>query len=216
MTPLYLNKHFLYDQAGVSIKNTSLSIWKNNKLLKRVEGDLLITHKGFSGPLVSNSSRYFSQSEAITINFLGYEINRSGLEKIIIKESEFSGKTKLSTLLLRLGISKNLAYSFLSFCHIETDVRCSELEKDNRKQIAKLICEYTINSFTSGGFEVAMVTLGGVALKEVNIKTMESKLLKGLYIVGETLDLDGDTGGYNIQMAFTTGMIAAEDLNNKL
>lgn len=216
LTSLHVNNHFLYALSGVSLENASLTIWKNEKLVKRAEGDLLITHKGFSGPLILNSSRYFHDNEQIKINFLGEKINKNNLEEVIIRESKISGKTKLATLLNRLGISKNLAYAFLTESIIETDIRCSEIDKSKRKKIVKLICEYTISSFTSGGFEIAMVTAGGLSLDQVNMKTMESKNAKGLYIVGEALDLDGDTGGYNIQMAFTTGMIAAEDLNSKL
>ncbi|MGV8147105.1 MAG: NAD(P)/FAD-dependent oxidoreductase [Alkaliphilus sp.] len=216
LTPLYVNNHFLYALSGTSLENASLTIWKNGKLVKRVEGDLLITHKGFSGPLILDSSRHFHDTETIVINFLGEKINKNDLEEIIIRESKISGKTKLATLLNRLGITKNLAYAFLTESIIETDIRCSELDKNKRKKIAKQICEYSVRTFSSGGFDVAMVTAGGLSLDQVNMKTMESKHAKGLYIVGETLDLDGDTGGYNIQMAFTTGIIAAEDLNSKL
>jgi len=138
LTSLHVNNHFLYALSGVSLENASLTIWKNEKLVKRAEGDLLITHKGFSGPLILNSSRYFHDNEQIKINFLGEKINKNNLEEVIIRESKISGKTKLATLLNRLGISKNLAYASLTESIIETDIRCSKIDKSKRKKLLNL------------------------------------------------------------------------------
>jgi hypothetical protein len=105
--------------------------------------------------------------------------------------------------------------SILEVSNIPIEQRFANLSRDMRNSLADNLTALPLIVSELGGFDVAMVTRGGVDLKEVNPKTMESRLVKGLYLVGEVLDIDGDTGGYNLQAAFSTAMLAASSITNK-
>ncbi|MTL24717.1 NAD(P)/FAD-dependent oxidoreductase, partial [Turicibacter sanguinis] len=98
-------------------------------------------------------------------------------------------------------------------CHISDDLKCAEISKVTRQKLLTILTEYEMEVKELGGYHVAMVTTGGVSIKEIKSKTMESKKVENLYFVGEVLDIDGDTGGYNIQAAFSMGYIASLAIN---
>ena len=112
---------------------------------------------------------------------------------------------------LRLWLPAELIPLALQHLHIEYYKRLNQISGEERKRLLKFLKDFTFPLTGTGNFEEAIVTQGGVNLKEVNPKTMESRLVKGLYIVGEVLDLDADTGGYNLQLAFTTGFAAGSN-----
>ncbi|MBQ3719169.1 MAG: NAD(P)/FAD-dependent oxidoreductase [Methanomicrobium sp.] len=99
---------------------------------------------------------------------------------------------------------------------MDEEVTCAHLTKENRKRLTEAFCDCKLTIEALGGINEAMVTRGGVSLKEINPKTMESKLCKGLYFAGEVMDIDGDTGGYNLQAAFSTGYAAGAAIDKKL
>lgn len=112
-------------------------------------------------------------------------------------------------------MAKNLINSILLQTDQHSMKPMAEISKNIRKKIAVFCCAYPFIIQTVGGFKVAMATAGGISLKEINPLTMESLLVPNLYFCGEVMDIDGDTGGYNIQAAFSTAHLAAADINKK-
>jgi predicted Rossmann fold flavoprotein len=121
----------------------------------------------------------------------------------------------LQTYLKKFNLARSLVLLILKSIHIEPECRMAEITKQQRNQLVAAFSEFPFVVEKVGGFNTAMVTAGGVSLEEVNPKTMESKLVPGLYFAGEVLDIDGDTGGYNLQAAFSTGFVAGQSLRNK-
>ena len=192
---------------------------KKKKLAENLDA-LLLTHKGFSGPAVLNLSRSISQGLCISVNYFPFK-----QKEIMIKElsSALTGNPKqILTLLneyfngLATGQPAVLPKRFLeAVClraGIDSATKASQLRHIQLQSFVMLLTQDRYRVEKTGGFEIAMVTSGGVELSEVNLKTMESKKYSGLYFAGEVLDVDGDTGGYNLQFAFSSGNLAANSL----
>ncbi len=200
-------EHFPFaDCAGISL-SAGVHIFRDTKKTGAFAGALLFTHTGFSGPAILHITRYLKPDNSLTINFLP-ECTREELQAYIIKKR--GKKTVIN--LLSAYLPKRLAESFLKVAGIPLARLSAELSKSERNLILNMICTYTVSDFTPGSFKDAMVTAGGILLREINPKTMESRLCKGLFFAGELLDIDGDTGGYNLQAAFSTGFVAGSSI----
>lgn len=207
LTPLYIKDFALDELAGVSFKNVCISLWRDNKKIREFSGDLLITHRGISGPVILNSSRYVCKEDMLKVNFMG--IKQEQFQTDFFETVLKNGGLTVKSVLKKYPIPKRLIDKVLQLAGIFDGIKCAELKKEYRKKIVELLTEFPLQVEKLGDFNVAMVTKGGVCLKEINPKSMESRLVKGLYFVGEVLDIDGETGGYNLQMAFSTGYLAA-------
>jgi predicted Rossmann fold flavoprotein len=113
-------------------------------------------------------------------------------------------------------IPERLIKRILELAGIPQEITCAHLSHQHRRALVSSLTGYPLTVDALGDFSVAMVTRGGIARGEVDPKTMESRIVKNLYFAGEVLDIDGDTGGYNIQSAFSTGMLAAQDIRKKI
>ena len=131
----------------------------------------------------------------------------------LIKVSEKEGKTAIQTYLKKFDLPRSLVLLILKSIKLEPETRLAEITKIQRNQLVSAFCEYPFTVEKVGGFNMAMVTAGGVSLDEVNAKTMESKHVPGLYFAGEVLDIDGDTGGYNLQAAFSMGYLVGKGIS---
>jgi len=198
--------------SGNSFKNASISVKKGSKRIEK-SGELLVTHNGLSGPLVLDFSRYLDTSDKLFINFLAQYNVETAFEKITSLLKEFPSK-KIGKVLPELGISASFSITLLESSGISSQKLCGSISKKESRKISANLCQNEI-VVHKDPFEKAMCTAGGVKLSEVNSKTMGSKILPGLFFCGETLDLDGDTGGYNIQAAFSTARSAATAICNK-
>jgi predicted Rossmann fold flavoprotein len=118
----------------------------------------------------------------------------------------------VKTILTGLPLPERLAKRMIELGGISPELTCSQLTRQSRQEIIALLSGFPFTVLRLGGFDDAMVTRGGVALSEIDPKTMESRSVSGLYCIGEVLDIDGDTGGYNLQAAFSTGMLAARSI----
>jgi predicted Rossmann fold flavoprotein len=168
---------------------------------------MLITHKGFSGPLIIDNSRYMKKGCQLEINFTGFDSSETFNEQFI-KHSERNGKILLKNFLGKFDLPRRLVEKLLKQNCIDENTRLSQLNKIVRKQIVRSFTAYPVKVKKIGGINESMITVGGIDLDDVNLSTMESKSIRGLYFCGEVLDIDGDTGGYNIQLAISTGFIA--------
>lgn len=203
--------------SGIAYDDIEVTCFRDNKKLKTYKGRVLITHKGLSGPVIINNSRDFETGDEIAINFIGLE--RNEVEKIFIKEVKEKGKWQLITF-LRKHFGEKLTESFLDYVidevGLKRDMNISEIKKDQRKMIISCLADFRVKAIKKDGFKVAMSTKGGVSLKEMSPKDFQLKKMKNIYVIGEMIDLDGDTGGFNIQGAFSMGRLVGENLNKKM
>lgn len=210
LTPVYVKNFPLKELSGISIPDAEIRIIRGNKIAAKNKDDLLIARFGFSGPAVLNAGRWIYKGDVLEISFV--HLTPEELDALIVKRSSEEGQKTLSNLLYGLDVPERLIHALLVSADISGDVRGAQLPSEMRKRLVKAFTAYRAVVERTGDFSVAMATAGGVMLSEVNKKTCESKLCPGLYFTGEVLDIDGDTGGYNIQAAFSTAYLAAVDI----
>lgn len=210
LTPVYVKNFPLKELSGISIPDAEIRIIRENKIAAKNKDDLLIARFGFSGPAVLNAGRWIYKGDVLEISFV--HLTPEELDALIVKRSSEEGQKTLSNLLYGLDVPERLIHVLLVSTDIPGDVRGAQLPSADRKRLVKAFTAYRAVVERTGDFSVAMATAGGVMLSEVNKKTCESKLCPGLYFAGEVLDIDGDTGGYNIQAAFSTAYLASADI----
>ena len=207
LTPVFIKDYKFGEISGVSLANRSIYLYRDNKKLKEHCGDIGFTHTGLSGPGILDFSRYMKKKDLLKINFSNQE--REDFAGTLTEAIETDGKISLGKFLKRYPIPLSLIKIILTELGLDRDEKLANINKKLRNRISDSFCQYPFIIENTGDFRIAMVTKGGISLPEVSAKTMESKLVKGLYFAGEVLDIDGDTGGYNIQAAFSTGCLAA-------
>jgi predicted Rossmann fold flavoprotein len=195
---------------GLSDPAERLALARRKSLAQR-RGAMLWTHFGLSGPAVLDVSRAITEhSDVSTLDLvcdLLPETSLDSLDQLLHRQCrEYGGRSIMR--LLPEELPQRLAETVLGLCGLNRDLRAAELDRRVRRRLAGLLKGLAIPVSGTCGFEKAEVTAGGVALDEVDSRTLESKLLPGLFIAGEVLDLDGPIGGYNFQAAFSTGWLA--------
>ena len=206
--------HPLKGMEGIVLPAASVQIKRGNTFVKMAgnytygPNELLITHKGLSGPLILNCSRWIYPGDQLIVNWLGWTPEK--LDEVLLKASEAHGKRLLASILEDLPLPKRFVQRFVEMSKIEGGVTMANLSKKSRQLVVGHFCAFAIDEFELVGFHQAMATAGGLDLNQVNSKTMGIKEQSNLYVVGELLDIDGDTGGFNIQAALTTGFVAAK------
>jgi predicted Rossmann fold flavoprotein len=212
LSPVYIRDYRMAGLAGVSLQDVAINIYHNNKKISEHRGDIGFTHKGLSGPGILDFSRHMENNDILKINLIGE--NAEDFRKVFIKAGRTEGKMTLQLFFRKYAIPKSLMKIILQQLNIEPGLNLASITKEMRNQLVGAFCEHQFIIDKVGGFKVAMTTSGGVSLHEINSKTMESKLAKNLFFAGEVMDIDGDTGGYNIQAAFSTGHLAAISINS--
>lgn len=210
LTPVYAENYRFGDLSGVSFKDISMSV-SSESLNRTFCGDLLFTHKNLSGPLILNNSRHISPGARLTFNFLAPV---SGPEAIARFKRDFpgNGKSPQGYMSDDLGLPRRFAQLIAA----ELNIGENKVSQLSGSQIKALAAALTAAPFTvSGlaGFKEAMVTKGGISLEELDLSNMKSLKYPGLYFIGEIVDVDGDTGGYNLQFAFSSAWAAAADIS---
>lgn len=201
----------LSEASGLSLKNVTLRLYdaKKKKPIYEELGEMLITHEGVSGPLVLSASSFMSTDlenyrleldlkPSLTAEELDARILRDFSEK---KNRDFAN-----------ALDELLPRSFIPYVvkksGIDPETKVHQITKQQRLDLVASIKSFGIKPVALGDIEGAVITAGGVSVKEIDPKTMESKLIPGLYFAGEVIDLDAETGGYNLQIAFATGYAA--------
>ena len=208
LTPVYAENFRLADLSGLSFENVTLTIWRDGKKIGANTSDLLITRFGFSGPCVLDASRAMQAGDVLKISFT--QFSAEAVDALLVERCRKEGGRLVSNLLYGLGVPDRLVKSLIEEAGIAEDTKGSQLSAVSRKALVRLITSYEVKIAHLGDFSISMATAGGVSLAEVNKKTCESKLHPGLFFAGEVLDIDGDTGGYNLQAAFSTAYLAAQ------
>jgi len=204
LIPLVTKNGFVKNLQGVAMKEVIISTTIKKKKIQR-QGDMIFTHFGISGPGVLKFSSYINKllkdgEVNIKIDFLPY-ISKEELSKII----RGSNKSILNN--LKEYLPQNFIKEILNILNL-TEVKVAELKKEDEVKLIEHIKEMTLTVENTITIKAAMVTSGGVSVKEINSSTMESKKIKNLFFAGEVIDIDAETGGFNLQIAFSTGYLA--------
>lgn len=214
LAPVIIKDYQFKMLSGISFRNKEISLLRNGELIKSWRGDLLLTHRGLSGPAIINYSRYMKKNDLIKIKLLNY--SRAELEKNLLKKIEREGKLNLLNLLIRYPLAQRLVEKILEIANIDGSQNAAHLTKKERKKIIELFSSLEFKIKSLADFNQSMVTKGGIDLKEINPQTMESKVINNLFAAGELLDIDGHTGGYNLQAAFSTSYLAGTEISKRL
>lgn len=213
LSPVIVRDYNMASISGVSVQNKTIYLYRGEKKIAEHCGDIGFTHKGLSGPGILDFSRQILSGDILKVNLA--DTKADDFRNEIIQASDKEGKTAIQTYLKKFDIPRSLLLLVLKSTGVEPECRLAEITKIQRNQLVTAFCEFPFLVGKVGGFNMAMVTAGGVSLDEINPKTMESKLVAGLYFAGEVLDIDGDTGGYNLQAAFSMAFLAGNELWNK-
>lgn len=197
------------DLAGLTLKNVTASVMRDNKILHSEFGEMLFTHTGVSGPIILTLSSFINREQGelkLKID-LKPALDEKTLDDRLLKDFEQANNKDLKNAIGNLTV-KTLLPIIIENSMIAETKKVNQITKQERSNLIKAIKGIEFNIKGLCALSTAIVTGGGVNVKEINPKNMESKIIKGLHFVGEVLDLDALTGGYNLQIALSTGYVA--------
>lgn len=208
LIPLVIKEEFVKSLQGVSMKDVVISAKLKKKKIEKF-GDMIFTHFGISGPAVLKLSSYLSKALGegeieVTLDFLK-DKSKDEISQIIRSNPNKTVFNNMKGLL-----PQNFLKVIFEMLNI-MDIKASDLKKEDENKIIEYIKEMKLTARETLSIKAAQVTSGGVKVKEINASTMESKIISNLYFAGEVIDIDAETGGYNLQMAFSTGYLAGSD-----
>lgn len=215
LVPIVTEEPWVKDLMGLSLRNVELSVVAKNKVQAKMFGEMMFTHFGITGPIVLSLSHTVGKlMRKKNIGTIGLDINlkpalsSETLDKRLQKDFDLYSKKQLINGMKDL-LPSRLIPLIIELAGIDPQKPINQISKEERQQIGYMLQHMPLTVNGLRPVEEAIVTAGGISLKEFNPKTMESKLVKGLYGAGEVLDIDAFTGGYNLQAAFSTGYVAA-------
>ena len=215
LVPIVTEESWVKDLMGLSLRNVELSVVAKNKVQAKRFGEMMFTHFGITGPIVLSLSHTVGKlMRKKNIGTIGLDINLKPalspetLDKRLQKDFDLYSKKQLINGMKDL-LPSRLIPLIIELAGIDPQKPINQISKEERQQIGYMLQHMPLTVKGLRPVEEAIVTAGGISLKEFNPKTMESKLVKGLYGAGEVLDIDAFTGGYNLQAAFSTGYVAA-------
>lgn len=214
LAPVEVFPEFPEVWKGIALRNGLLKCYLDGNKLIEESGDVLFTHRGLSGPAILEISRYAAENIKKGNLYLYYDLFpfKSAEEfDIELTENFVNNSNKEVENVLKIYLPNRIIKHFLNRVGIEESKRCNQVSKQERKKILDLIKNMPLGKIVSIDIKSGEVTAGGVSLKEVNSRTMESKKIKGIYFCGEVLDIAGRIGGYNLQAAYSTGYVAGEN-----
>lgn len=216
LVPLECHEGFCSRLSGLSLKNVNLSVFEEGKKkpVFSEQGEMLFTHFGISGPLVMSSSAYMRKMESrhyTAVIDLKPALDSEQLDKRILRDfAEQTNKDFLNS--LDKLLPKSLIPVIVSLSGIEPHSKVNQISREERMRLVTILKGLTLNITGFRPIEEAIVTSGGISVKEINPATMESKIISGLYFAGEIIDTDAFTGGFNLQIAFSTGYLAGSNI----
>lgn len=210
LVPIELEEDCCKDLMGISLKNVSATIYADNKKVYSDFGEMLFTHFGVSGPIIIKASayiqKYLQKNLSLTID-LKPALDEKQLDERILKDFQLFQNKQLKNALDKL-LLRALIPVVIEKSGLDGDKKVNELTKEERRILGHTIKHLPFSIIGLRSWDEAIVTKGGVSVKEIDPGTMESKLTGGLYFAGEVLDLDALTGGFNLQIAWSTGYLA--------
>ncbi len=213
LVPMNTKEDYIKELQGLSLKNVSLRLEKDGKILYEEFGEMMFTHFGVTGPLVLTASAVTGpvikkQSIKAYIN-LKPALSEEQLDARLVREFEEGHTKQFKNVIGHLYPSK-LIPVMIQLSGIKPDKKVNEITREERKRLLEVTRSFPFTVTGLRDFKEAIITKGGVDVKNINPKTMESKLVKGLYFIGEVLDVDALTGGFNLQVAWSTAYAAAK------
>lgn len=219
LVPLESNQPWVRALQGVSLKNVSIKIMKDHKKVYSEMGEMLFTHFGISGPIILSGSRslldHMTEEEKKTLKLKDCQVildlkpalDEKTLDQRIQRDFEEFSRKQFKNALDKL-LPNKMIDEIIKLSEIDGEKPVHQVTKEERLRLVKLLKQMTIEISKLRAIEEAIVTAGGISVDEINPSTMESKLVEGLYFAGEVIDVDAYTGGYNLQIAFSTGYLA--------
>lgn len=210
LVPLESDDDFCAEMQGFALKNVTLSAYEDGKLIYKELGEMLFTHFGVSGPLVLSASAHMrkmgSAQYALSID-LKPGLDEKKLDARVLRDFEKYSNREFKNALNDLA-GRTMIPVLIRLSGIPEDTKVNSITREQRLRLVQLLKAFPVHVTGTRPVDEAIVTAGGVSTREINPRTMESKLVSGLYFAGEVLDVDGYTGGFNLQIAWSTGYVA--------
>lgn len=199
---------------GLNLKNVKAVVWSNGKKTGEAFGEMIFTHFGLSGPIILTLSRLvvdeLQKGNKVEISIdLKPALDEQKLDKRLLRDLNEHGKKQVSNI-FRGWLPASLIPVFIDLLKLDQAKPCHQISSKERKQIRVLLKNFRFIISGNRSFKEAIITAGGIPTNEITAKTMESKIVKGLYFAGEIIDLDAKTGGYNLQIAYSTGWLSGD------
>ncbi|MDM8125268.1 NAD(P)/FAD-dependent oxidoreductase [Mediterraneibacter glycyrrhizinilyticus] len=211
LVPMEVKEWYAGELMGLSLRNIEIRITDGKKKLYQEFGEMLFTHYGVTGPVILSASSVVGKKlkdTELTLHIdLKPALTEEQLDKRVLREFETNHNRQFKNAVDSLFPSK-LRPVIVELSGIPEEKKVHEITKEERLRFVRLIKDFTMTLTGLRGYNEAIITKGGVSVKEIDPGTMESKLVKGLYFAGEVLDLDAVTGGYNLQIAWSTGYLS--------
>ncbi len=211
LVPMEVRQWYAKELQGLSLRNIEIRITDGKKKLYEEFGEMLFTHYGVTGPVILSASSVVGKTlrkKELTLHIdLKPALSEEQLDKRILREFDANHNKQYKNSIDSLFPAK-LKPVMIELSEIEPEKKVNEITKEERQRLVHLIKDFTMTLTGLRGYNEAIITKGGVSVKEIDPGTMESKKMKGLYFAGEVLDLDAVTGGYNLQIAWSTGYLA--------
>jgi predicted Rossmann fold flavoprotein len=219
LVPLEVSGNIVQKLQGLSLKNCNAVLWVNERKQKEEFGELLFTHFGLSGPVILTLSRSVVQeldrNKKVEISIdLKPALDEQKLDARLLRDIDAYGKKHLENL-FKQWLPSKLIPVFFEILHLDKGKLVHQLSSRERKSILLLMKDFRFTISGYRGFKEAVITSGGISTDEIDNKTMQSRLVEGLYFAGEIIDVDGNTGGYNLQIAYSTAWLAADSCLKK-
>lgn len=216
LVPLTTKEKWVYELQGLSLKNVTLALFVNGKEKYKEMGEMLFTHFGLSGPLALTASSVLAHEDSKEEAYV-YIDNKPALsdeefDMRLIRELKNGNNKEIKNILGNIYPSK-MAKIICDLAGIDQYKKCNAVSKEDRLALVNTTKRMRIKISGTRDYDEAIITKGGVSLKDINPKTMESKRIKGLFFAGEVIDLDAFTGGFNLQIAFSTGYAAGDNVS---
>ncbi len=216
LVPLVEDGNTCQKMMGLSLKNVNLSIVYKNKKVFSEQGEMMFSHFGITGPLVLSASCHI-KDDKIKEHTAVIDLKPALSEEVLYKRvgedfEKFASKKAISS--LDKLLPKSMIPVVLDFWGIDEEKTINQITKEERIALVKLLKNFTINLKSKYKLDIAVITAGGVSTKEINPSNMQSKIKENLYFIGEVIDCDAYTGGYNLQIAFSTAYLAADSIIN--
>lgn len=214
LVPLESDDEYCAQMQGFSLRNVTLSAFEDGKLIYKELGEMLFTHFGVSGPLVLSASshmRNFGKANYTLSIDLKPALDEKKLDARLLRDFEKYANRDFANSLCDLA-GKTMIPVLVELSGIPPEEKVNSITREQRHALLKLFKEFPVSISGPRPIDEAIVTSGGVATREINPRTMESKLVSGLYFAGEVMDLDAYTGGFNLQIAWSTAYVAANSL----
>jgi predicted Rossmann fold flavoprotein len=214
LVPLETAGNVASSLQGLTLKNVRATVWVNNKKAGEGFGEMIFTHFGLSGPIILTLSRNIVD-ELRMKSFIELSVDlkpaldEQKLDARLLRDLNDAGKKKISNL-FRAWLPASMIPIFIEILGIDPEKEGHQLSSKERKKIRNLMKDFRFRISGHRSFKEAIITAGGVSTQEISSKTLESKKISGLYFAGEMIDLDAETGGYNLQIAYSTGWLAGK------